>query len=54
MTPCTYILCAAMLGQIPTDPTDTSGIGIFEKLDTVHLRNSRTQATRAAADPGWG
>ncbi len=34
MTPCTYILCAAMLGQIPTDPTDTSGIGIFEKLDT--------------------
>ncbi len=34
MTPCTYILCAAMLGQIPTDPADTSGIGIFENLDT--------------------
>ncbi|TDJ58507.1 MAG: SCO family protein [Planctomycetota bacterium] len=34
MTPCTYILCVAMFGQIPTDPIDTSGIGIFEKLDT--------------------
>ncbi len=33
MTPCTFILCAAMLGQIPTDPADTSGIGIVEKLD---------------------
>ncbi len=33
MTLCTYILCGVVLGQIPTDPTDTAGIGIFEKLD---------------------
>ena len=27
-------LCATAGAQIPTDPTDTTGIGIFEKLDT--------------------
>ena len=27
------LLCAPAGAQIPTDPTDTSGIGIFEKLD---------------------
>lgn len=34
MTLCTYILCATVIGQVPTDPADTAGIGIFQKLDS--------------------